>query len=68
MITLAKGVSTSVAALSIPWWSPLVEALTGINQFLVTTLGLVVLILTTLKLIRENRLLSAKLKGTPEGE
>jgi len=54
-ITTAAGLVTGSAGFTFPLWSETVALITGANQFLVSVLGLTVLILTVRKLWLENR-------------
>lgn len=62
------GVATGTAGLSFPWWGELLAVATGLNQFALAALGLIVLVLTARKLWLENRLAAKRLRDSDKGQ
>lgn len=54
-LSTATGIITGSAGVTFPLWAETVAIVTGANQFLVSVLGLTILILTARKLWLENR-------------
>lgn len=62
------GAITGTAGLTFPMWNDLVVWATGVNQFLISLLGLAILILTARKLWLDNKLASKKLRDGDRGQ
>lgn len=62
------GIVTGTAATTFPIWADLVALFTGVNQLLVAGLGILVLMLTALKLWTELRLARRRLRDAENGD
>lgn len=62
------GAVAGTAGVTFPLWHELVVWATGLNQFAIAILGLIVLILTARKLWLENRLAAKKLRDEDKGQ
>lgn len=67
-VSTVAGAITGTAGLTFPLWHDVVVWATGLNQFLISLLGLVILILTARKLWLDNKLASKKLRDGDKGK
>jgi hypothetical protein len=61
------GLTAGSLGTTFPWWGQLLEAATSVNQVLVGTLGLIILILTLRKVWIEGQIASRRLRDMDEG-
>jgi len=57
----AGAAALGATGFTFPWWSEIAQAVAGINTFLVSILGIIVLVLTARKLWLENRIAQHRL-------